>query len=90
MGFILTKQYPAPKGKLNPSDFKNWLKNLLRFLYPLAALYFTQVIGTLAQPDHAIALKDLYPSYITIGGGVLYIYNAIFDIYRKFVDGPTK
>lgn len=72
---------------LNKQDWIKWAKSGLIWLIPVFSLYVTQVIGTLNVPNHILSIKDLLPTNLTLGGGVLYIYERIFDILRRWKAG---
>lgn len=69
---------------LNQADWNKWFHNLAVFLIPAVLLYTTQVIG-IVQNGHGFGLTDLLPTQITWGGIILYVFNGISDILRKFV-----
>jgi len=69
---------------LTPLDLEKWLHNLIIFLIPVITLYLIQVIATLSTHGHIIHINDLIPSEVTVGGMILYIFNGVLDILRKF------
>ena len=65
-------------------DWRRWGRNIVLFSIPLAVLYLGQISGVLNQTDKAFQLKDLLPTQMTWGGIVLYILNALQDLYLKW------
>lgn len=72
--------------KLNPFLESKWFHNLTIFLIPLVLVYITQVIGTLNIDGHVFSVYDLVPTRFTVGAGVLYIFNGIYDYLRKLLE----
>ena len=70
---------------LNRTDMNNVFKTGIIFIAPVALIYFAQVTGALQVSNHTFSFGDLVPSSFTLGAMVLYIFNRLTDIIRKFV-----
>lgn len=77
-------------GQITKTQLKDWQKNLLLFLIPLAVIYLTSVLAVLQQQGHVFSLEDLKLTQFTLGAIVLYIVNALLDLSRKFLSDNGK
>lgn len=72
---------------LNKEDLKKWLHNTLLFLAPLATLYFVFAIENINKDG--FAWSDLKPNLVVIGSMILYVFNCLLDLARKFTQVST-
>ena len=76
-------------GNLNKVEFKAWQSNLIKFLIPLLVLYSGQITGALQfagfEYTYQNLLSVLLPTPVTVGGMLLYFFNAITDLSRKYL-----
>lgn len=69
--------------RLNKTNQKKFVHNVILFLRPVAVLYLVTVIGTISPVNHVITVNDFIPNAFAQGGIVLYFLNAALDYFRK-------
>lgn len=72
---------------LTKQDLKDWRTNLLIFLAPLGVIYLTAIIAFIQIPGHTFIVNDLIPTQLTLGAMILYVFNGLLDIFKKFLAG---
>lgn len=78
---------PSRSGTLNSTDIKNWSTNLLIFIAPIVMLYITGVLGIIQLHGHVITLTDFIPNNVSLIGMLVYLLNAVLDLFRKLIEG---
>ena len=72
------------KYTLTNEDYSKWGHNLLVFLIPLGTFYVASVVALISQQGHVVTFQDFIPSNSTISASVLYVGNALLDLFRKW------
>jgi hypothetical protein len=85
----ILKASDSPTSKENEfdkTDGKNWMRNVVLYLAPLATMYLVTVVAAI-QTDGLPKLSYFVPSPILQGAMILYVLNTALDFIRKYANG---
>lgn len=78
----------SPSWKLNITDVKNWLRNTLVFLAPVAIIYLGSISSKIT--DNGLSTSVFAIDQVLGGAMSLYVLNVVLDLFRKLLTSKPE